>query len=121
MSLDMMGAINNTFKSVDAIRKSYNAGEYIDGIYQEGLESESSHTVNIQPLTDKEISFLSIGDERINDVRKIFVNDGDLYSIDPRDVWILDGINGIFSCISLDNRPWRNYCKVIISRNDDSG
>jgi hypothetical protein len=119
MSLDMLGTIDDTFKSADALRTSKTGGYGADGRYVGASGTPSPHTVNIQPLTPKELQSLGIGAERINDVRKIYVNDGDLYSILPSDEWSFDGIDGVFRTVDLDNRPWRNYCKAIVSRKDD--
>lgn len=120
MSLDMIGHIDLVFESTGATRTSYSGGGYVDGRYVDGAQTQTSHTVNIQPLNNKEIQTLNIGAERIGDVRKVYVNDGDLYSIAEADTWEFDGVDGVFNSIALDNRPWRNYCKIIVSRQDDS-
>lgn len=115
MSLSMSGHIDFVFKSLPATRTSVTEGSYVNGLYVPGNSTESQHTVNIQPLNQKEVDFLSIGADRITDTRKIFVNDGDLYSVKPTDTWTFDGIDGVFRCISIDNRPWRHYCKLYVS------
>lgn len=119
MSLDMLGTIDDTFKSADALRTGKTGGYGVDGRYVSASGTPSPHKVNIQPLTSKELQSLSIGAERINDVRKIYVNDGDLYSILPSDEWVFSDIDGVFRTVELDNRPRRNYCKAVVSRKDD--
>lgn len=122
-SLDMFGFIDPVFRSIDATRTSFSGGAYDgDGIWQPGIPVISQHTITLQPLSMKEISFISLGGERQHDLRKIYVNDGNLYSISESDTWafqISQGVNGNYKTISLDNRPWRNYCKIIVSRYDD--
>lgn len=123
--LDMFGFIDENFVSVTAQRVSRTA-EYVNGRPVITTGASQSHVVNVQPVTDKQIQHLSIGAERINDVRRIYVNDGNLYSILPSDEWVFGGIEaqqlgieGTFRCLELDNRPWRNYCKAIVIRKDD--
>ena len=117
--LDMFGTVDDIFVSVPASRTT-RPNAYVDGLPVTGATTNESHTVNIQPMSLKEIQSLNIGGERINDVRKVYVNDGDLYSISPADDWSFTGVNGTFKTIHLDNRPWRNYCKIIVSRRDDT-
>lgn len=117
MSLDMIGHIDDCFESVAATRTT-NTGGYVDGLWVDGVSASESHKVNVQPVSAKELQSLSIGGERVNDSRKIYVNDGDLFSITPSDTWALDGIDGVFRCVALDNRPWRNYCKIVVVKID---
>lgn len=120
MPLDMIGHIDDCFQSVPATRTA-NTGDYeADGIWQAGAGAQSSHKVTVQPVSEKEIESIETGGERIIDWRRIYVNDGDLYAITPADTWELSGIDGVFRCMKLDNRPWRNYCKIIVGRNDQS-
>lgn len=118
MSLNMRGFVDGTFKSVNATRIT-KGGQYVEGIWQEDEDVETPHTVNLQPLNAKEIQTLNIGGERVNDMRKVYVNDGDMYDISPSDMWRFEGIDGEFKAVSMDNRPWRDYCKIIVSRKDD--
>jgi hypothetical protein len=118
--LDMSGHIDDTFQSVAANRTSKSGGGYVDGRWVEGTITISPHKINLQPLNNKEIQALQVGAERIGDMRKIYVNDGDLYSIAEADTWEFATVDGAFKCVMLDNRPWRNYCKAIVSRKDDS-
>lgn len=119
MSLDMLGHIDSTFQSVAATRNTKPGSYDADGIWVDGAGVGSPHTVNLQPVSEKETQNLK-GAERVVDFRKIYVNDGDLYSISPADEWTFTGIAGAFKTFKLDNRPWRNYCKVIVGREDDS-
>lgn len=115
VGLNMSGHIDAVFKSVDAthIGKS---GAYVDGIWTPVLAEPVSFRVNIQPLTDKELNFLQQGGERIIDPRKIYVNSGNLESIQLDGEWVFLGQR--WKIIKTDNRPWRNYCKVVVDRYD---
>lgn len=120
MSLDMLGAVDDVFQSVGATRYAQGGDRDAKGRWVDGAESSSSHTVNIQPLSDREISNIQEGAERIQDFRKVYVNDGDLYSLTPQDEWEFDDISmdGRYTVYMMDNRPWRNYCKLVVHRND---
>ncbi len=121
MSLDMEGHIDDAFQSIPATRYSQSGSRDSKGRWVSGVESGSPHKVNLQPLSDKEIANLGEGAERIQDFRKIYVNDGDLYSLTPQDEWEFDApdLAGIrFTVYAMDNRPWRNYCKCVVHRND---
>lgn len=113
--LNMRGHIDNVFKSVPATHVG-KSGAYVDGVWQEVTTGTVSYMVTIQPLNDKEIDFLRQGGERILDGRKIYVNSGDLDSIQLDGEWVFLGQR--WKIIRTDNRPWRSYCKVIVDRYD---
>lgn len=116
MSLDMQGTVDDVFESIPATRTATTGGGYVDGVWQDGTEVDTSHRVTIQPASDREIEALEKGGERIVDARRLYVNDGLDASISQADVWTFDGQK--WKCHKLDNRPWRNYCKAIVSRFD---
>lgn len=117
MSLNMTGHIDAVFKSVDATFTSID-GSYVDGIWTPVIAAPvTGYRVNIQPLSEREIDFLERGGERIVDPRRIYVNNGDLNLITLDGEWFFLGQR--WKVIKTDNRPWRNYCKVIVSRFDD--
>ncbi len=119
MSLDMNGFIDSTFVSVAAVRTGRAGGGYTDGIWVAGTPTESPHTINLQALSGADRVTLADGAERLVDARVIHVNDGIDYSISEADTWIFTGVDGVFKTVSLDNRPWRNYCRAIVSRIDE--
>ena len=119
MSLDMLGTIDATFVSVPASRTSYTSGYDALGYAEDSAPVATSHTVNLQTTDHRKIESLVKGGERIVDARTLYVNDGDLYDIKDNDEWSFTGVDGTFRTVELDNRPWRNYCKIIVSRNDD--
>lgn len=112
----MNGMIDDVFVSIPATRTVV-AGSYVNGIWVAGTPVTNSYTVNIQPATDREIDFLSQGGERLLDVRKIYINDGNMQLIDNTGVW--EFLDQKFKTIKCDNRYWRDYCKVFVSRYDE--
>lgn len=120
-ALDMSGHIDGEFKSVNATRvsdKGYR--DQATGLWVESISDPKPHTVTVQPASAKRIQNLTRGGRRIVDARTVFVNDGDLYDISPADVWEFDEIDGKFEAVEMDNRPWRNYCRMTVSRIDDA-
>ena len=114
--LDMSGTVDDTFQSIPATRTSFSAGGYVNGIWVDGASITESHKVNIQSASDREIDSISQGGERVHDMRRIYVNDGDLYRINAADIWTFDGQT--WKTVGIDNRPWRNYCKIFVVRLD---
>lgn len=114
--LNMINA-NTCLISHKARREAYTSEIDENGYCLKTLTATKKHNITAQPAGDREIDTLSVGGERIKDARKIYVNDGDFYSIMPSDIWVFDGQR--FKCMKLDNRPWRNYCKAIVVRIDD--
>jgi len=119
MSLDMLGHIDDVFRSVQTAQRSSVTGSYVDGKWVTAPSVISNHRVTLQPVTLRELDNINFGGERINDTRKVYVNDGDLFSIAPSDTWEFSGIDGTFKTIGIDNRASRNYCKLIVVKNDD--
>lgn len=113
--LSMAGHIDNVFKSVPATHVG-KSGAYVNGEWIEVVSPPVEFKVTIQPLNEKEIDFLRQGGERILDGRKIYVNSGDLDSIQLAGEWIFLGQR--WKIIRTDNRPWRKYCKVTVDRYD---
>ena len=122
MSLDMENFIDDDFQSVPATRYGQSGARDGKGKWVANAEDPGTpHKINLQPLSDKELTNLGAGGERIQDFRKFYVNKGDLYSLTPQDEWEFDtpDLAGVrFTVYMLDNRPWRNYCKCVVARND---
>lgn len=116
MSLSMQGHIDGVFRSVPASR-TVTGGAWVDGIWTPGIPVTSPYVVTIQPATDREVDFIHQGGERIVDARRIYINEGDMQLIDQTGTWAFLGQQ--WKAVKVDNRWWRNYCKVIVSRNDD--
>lgn len=122
MSLDMGDFIDDDLASVEATRYSQSGSRGGDGKWVAAAESgDDPFFVNLQPLTEKELINLGAGGERIQDFRKMYFNTGDLQSLTPQDEWEFNGAGLVgvrFTTYMLDNRPWRNYCKCVVARND---
>lgn len=117
MSLNMEGQIDGVFESVEASRTVDDGGAWVDGIWTPGTPSTAPYIVNIQPASDREVDFLRQGGERITDARRIYINQGDMQLIDQTGTWAFLGQQ--WKAVKVDNRYWRNYCKVIVMRIDD--
>ena len=115
----MAGHAGGDFHSTPAARTTRTGGQYVDGIWVEGTPTVTAHTVNIQPATAREIDFLQSAGERVKDVRRVYVNDSTLYTFGEADTWTFDGVDGVFKTVSIDDRPWRTYTKLMVSRLDD--
>ena len=118
--LDMTGCVDGTFQSTPATRTSKAGGSYVDGRWVEGTPTQTSHVVTLQGASQREIDFILNAGERVVDVRKVYINDNSDYSYHEADTWVFDGVDGIFKVISMDNRPWRTYIKLMVSRLDDA-
>lgn len=116
MSLNMEGQIDEVFVSVDASR-TVTGGSFVDGIWTPGAPATSDYIVNIQPASDREVDFLRQAGERIVDVRRIYISQGDMQLIDQTGTWSFLGQQ--WKAGKCDNRYWRNYCKVLVTRIDD--
>lgn len=117
MSLDMKDFVDAVFVSVPATRTAMTGGGYVDGIFVPGSTTTEPYVVNIQPVSERELDFLQQGGERIVDARRIYVNAGNMQLIDQTGTWAF--IGQTWKAHKCDNRYWRNYCKVIVSRIDD--
>lgn len=121
-SIDMGGHIDDVFQSHVGTR-TLTGGDYVVGIWQGETPIVTTHRVNVQPLNQKDINFLTLGGQRVQDTKKIYINDGTMASITPAGKWTFvdvtgDAVDGTYKCVSLDNRPSRNYCKFYAVRLD---
>ena len=117
MSLNMEGQIDGVFYSVDASRTVDVDGQWVEGIWVPGTSETKPYTVNIQPASDREVDFIRQGGERITDLRRIYINEGDMQLIDQTGIWSF--LSQQWKAVRCDNRYWRNYCKVLVMRIDD--
>lgn len=114
--LSMTGHIDNAFESVSATFTSVSTGYDANGLPAPTSGTPTAFVVNVQPLNLRELDILTRGNVRIVDGRKIYVNDGDLTMIEDNGVWEFLGQR--WKTIQSDNRPWHNYCHVVVSRID---
>lgn len=123
MGIDMLNHVDGPFVSTVGVRQQVTTG-YADGIptvtANAYLDGNPSHNVNIQPADDRLIDWLERGGQRVRDARRVWVNDGDLYSISPADDWTFEALPGaVYRSVKLDNRPWHNYCRIVVVIYDD--
>ena len=117
MSLDMSGHIDSTFESIPVVRVEKAASQRVNGRVVRGAPTNhTGYTATVQPLSDRQKEILTRAGKRILDSRNLYINNGDIQSINLTDDWQFNGQS--YQCIELDNRPWRNYCKVVVSRYD---
>lgn len=119
MTINMRGHVNGALRSMSATRIS-STSKYVAGRPVKTPDvKHPKQSVNVQPSTDKQLQSLSIGGERILEAYRVYINDGELYSIAKADEWEFEKIPGRFRCVSLDNRPHNNYCKLVVILKDE--
>lgn len=130
MSLDMLGFIDTQFESTpdgDVKLITPAGGGYTGpgGTWEDGTPTEVPLTlVNIQPVDNKTAEFFQGQGGTVNptDMRKLYINDGTMIYPDDngQHAQILKFSDGLavrqWRVRQADNRPWRNYCKVIVER-----
>lgn len=129
MSLDVYGFIDPDFEARPqggVVLNIPGLGDYSGpgGTWQESPpRSIKLHNVAIHPLSMKEAQFSDVGGTiSIRDARVVHINDGT--SIYPDDTGRFahtlqfDDGQGVqtWRVRSADNRPWRNFCRVIVER-----
>lgn len=118
MSLSMDGHIDNDFDSAMTVQFVSVTVTEEDGIFTKVPGNATTYIVNVQPMSMKEISFLGIGLERINDYRKLYVNSGDLSALGDMSGYFT--INGEkYKPVQWDIRLSRDYCKMIVAKEDE--
>lgn len=118
MSISMFGHIDSQFDSQLNVRFVPVVVSEKDGFFQEKESSPISYTATVQPLKDKELSYLGIGLERIQDYRKIYINSGDLTKLATLTGYI-EMMGERWKPISVDVRINRDYCRLIVVREDE--
>lgn len=115
MSLNMRNHVSGDLKSI-SINRFTKSGAYVDGYWIEDIVSSGTFDANIQPLNSREIKDLGIGLERIGDIRIVHVNNA-VEDISLKDQWEFLGQK--WKTMDVDNRPWRNYCRLMLERIDN--
>jgi len=115
MSLDMLGTVDQCFKNTEVTITPI-ATTYVDGSPVEAPGAATIHNATTQPASAKEIQFLEKGGERFTSVKRFYINDGSTHEVGSLLADSLTGKN--FRITSADNRPTRNYCKLIAGSED---
>lgn len=121
MGLNMSGHISGPFVTHTAQLKRCTTA-VIDFEPVLTLDYEDTFAANIQAATDREIEFLQIGAERIDDVRVVHRNDGlGIIISGPGKLADLIGFDGSWwKSVNTDYRPWHNFCRATVVRLDPS-
>jgi hypothetical protein len=128
MGLNMRGHVSGPFITHPGVILNRYANEIIDFEPALTLTYTDSFNANVQPVSDKEIEFLQIGAERINDVRVIHRNDGKGIEVSVpgqlADILVFaetpDKEPTWWKAIATDFRPWHNFCRAVVAKLDQS-
>lgn len=125
MGLNMMGHVSGPFITHPAVTLERYATRFINHKPAVSLEYTDTFAANIQQATEREIEFLNIGGERINDVRVVHRNDGKgiIVSVGENLADLLIFSDGIteetyWKSVNTDYRPWHNFCRATVVRLD---
>lgn len=117
MTLNMSDFMDDTIRSVVATRTPQ-GGSYVDGKWSGTASTPTTHNVTLQSLDDRARDVLERGGERVTDGRVVYINDGTSGEVAVADLWTFPGVEGTFRALRVDNRPWRSYCKLVVTRSD---
>lgn len=126
MGLNMRGHVSGPFITHKGVILNRYTSEIIDFEPVPALTYTDSFNANVQPVSDKEIEFLQIGAERINDVRVIHRNDGKGIEVSVpgqlADILVFaetpDKEPTWWKSIATDFRPWHNFCRAVVAKLD---
>ena len=126
MGLNMRGHVSGPFITHKGVILNRYTSEIIDFEPVLTLTYTDSFNANVQPVSDKEIEFLQIGAERINDVRVIHRNDGKGIEVSVpgqlADILVFaetpDKEPTWWKSIATDFRPWHNFCRAVVAKLD---
>ena len=126
MGLNMRGHVSGPFITHKGVVLNRYTSEIIDFEPVLTLTYTDSFNANVQPVSDKEIEFLQIGAERINDVRVIHRNDGKGIEVSVpgqlADILVFaetpDKEPTWWKSIATDFRPWHNFCRTVVAKLD---
>ena len=126
MGLNMRGHVSGPFITHKGVILNRYTSETIDFEPVLTLTYTDSFNANVQPVSDKEIEFLQIGAERINDVRVIHRNDGKGIEVSVpgqlADILVFaetpDKEPTWWKSIATDFRPWHNFCRAVVAKLD---
>lgn len=126
MGLNMRGHVSGPFITHPGVVLNRYTSEIIDFEPALTLSYTDSFNANVQPVSDKEIEFLQIGAERINDVRVIHRNDGKGIEVSVpgqlADILVFaetpDKEPTWWKSIATDFRPWHNFCRAVVAKLD---
>lgn len=126
MGLNMRGHVSGPFISHPGVQRMRYSSQIIDFVPKLTLTLLDTFDANVQPASDKEIEFLQIGAERINDIRVIHRNDGKGIEVSTpgnlADILVFaetpDKEPTWWKAMATDYRPWHNFCRAVIAKLD---
>lgn len=113
----MSGMVDGVFTTIPVEMRRDVDGEYVDGIYVPGTFQVFKFDANIQTLTDNELEFFLRAEQRIIDVRKLYISDGPIDQIKLNEYFYFYNLK--WKVIRTDIREEFNYVKVFVDRYDD--
>ena len=126
MGLNMRGHVSGPFITHKSVVLNRYSSEIVDFEPVLTISYTDTFNANVQPVSDKEIEFLQIGAERINDVRVIHRNDGKGIEVSTpgklADILVFaetpDNPATWWKSIATDYRPWHNFCRAVVAKLD---
>lgn len=126
MGLNMRGHVSGPFITHKGVALNRYSSEIVDFEPVLTITYTDAFDANVQPVSDKEIEFLNIGAERINDVRVIHRNDGKGIEVSTpgklADILVFaetpDKPATWWKSIATDYRPWHNFCRAVVAKLD---
>lgn len=114
--LDMMDVNEGMDDQVVEIIRGSQTGQFKNGRYiPTGDGDIKKTTATRQAATPKEIQFAT-GGQTTESMDKLYFNDGTTLNPSDNDKIRMDG--AIWTVVSADNRPSKNYCKAIVVKED---
>lgn len=126
MGLNMRGHVSGPFVTHRGVQRMRHTSQIINYRPRLVLTQLDTFDANVQPASDKEIEFLQISPERINDIRVIHRNDGKGIEVsgpgELADILVFaetpDKEPTWWKAMATDYRPWHNFCRAVIAKLD---
>lgn len=126
MGLNMRGHVSGPFITHKGVTRQRFTVAVVDFEQVLTLALVDAFDANVQPASDREIEFLSIGAERVNDVRVVHRNDGKGIDVSTpgnlADILVFaetpDKEPTWWKAVATDFRPWRNFCRSVVVKLD---
>ncbi|NMY77693.1 hypothetical protein HBO01_03245 [Pseudomonas rhodesiae] len=126
MGLNMRGHVSGPFITHKGVVLNRYSSAIVDFEPVLAITYTDSFDANVQPVGDKEIEFLQIGAERIDDFRVVHRNDGKGIELSTEgklsDILVFaetpDKAASWWKAVNRDYRPWHNFCRAVVAKLD---